>query len=210
MQTRQRSTATITIIGSVILMLILVVGTVWMGQSARKGTDNAARTVSRLYLDELAGRREQVVEHNLQEKIKVIHTAVNLMTEEDLSDLQHFQAYQSRIKKLFTLDKFAFVDTDGLIYTSTGPQTNIDEYDFDYRTILTTGRFQNRRSQSSIRRATRVRSSLPSLSRFLSRANPFPFVLWRSTCRRCWPACPWTTRARIPPSATSIPAKAFR
>ena len=135
MQTRQRSTATITIIGSVILMLILVVGTVWMGQSARKGTDNAARTVSRLYLDELAGRREQVVEHNLQEKIKVIHTAVDLMTEEDLSDLQHFQAYQSRIKKLFTLDKFAFVDTDGLIYTSTGPQTNIDEYDFDYRTI---------------------------------------------------------------------------
>ena len=77
MQTRQRSTATITIIGSVILMLILVVGTVWMGQSARKGTDNAARTVSRLYLDELAGRREQVVEHNLQEKIKVIHTAVD-------------------------------------------------------------------------------------------------------------------------------------
>ena len=116
MQTRQRSTATITIIGSVILMLILVVGTVWMGQSARKGTDNAARTVSRLYLDELAGRREQVVEHNLQEKIKVIHTAVDLMTEKDLSDLQHFQAYQTGIKKQFTLDQYAVVDTSRLIY----------------------------------------------------------------------------------------------
>ncbi|MCR5135871.1 MAG: response regulator [Oscillospiraceae bacterium] len=39
------------------------------------------------------------------------------------------------MKRLYQLDKFAFVDTEGLIYTSMGTQTNIDEYAFDYKTI---------------------------------------------------------------------------
>ena len=135
MQTRQRRTATIALVGGIIVMLILVVGTIWMGQGAKRDTEKAVRSVSLLYLDELAGRREQVVENNLQDKINVIRTAVGLMTEEDLSDKEHLEAYQRRMKQLFSLDKFAFVDTEGLIYTSTGMQDNIDEYSFDYKTL---------------------------------------------------------------------------
>ncbi|MBR7070689.1 MAG: hypothetical protein IKI29_00760 [Clostridia bacterium] len=40
------------------------------------------------------------------------------------------------MKKLYDLDKLAFVDTQGTIYTSVGMQTNIDEYGFDYETIF--------------------------------------------------------------------------
>ena len=61
------STATIALIGSLILAIILVAGTMWMGSRARRDTEEAVRSVSLLYLDELAGRREQVVEDNLQE-----------------------------------------------------------------------------------------------------------------------------------------------
>ena len=57
------------------------------------------------------------------------------MADEDISDITHLQAYQSRMKQLYKLDKFAFVDTDGLIYTSTGTQSNIEEYGFDYKTL---------------------------------------------------------------------------
>ena len=64
-------------------MIILVIGTIWNGNSARKDTETAVRSVSLLYLDELAGRREQVVADNLQGKINVINTALELMTEED-------------------------------------------------------------------------------------------------------------------------------
>ena len=103
-------TKAIAIVGGAILAIILVVGTIGMGVIARRDTDRAVRTVSRMYLDELAGRREQVVENNLE-------------------------AYQRRMKQLYSLDKFAFVDTEGLIYTSTGTQDNIGDYAFDYRTI---------------------------------------------------------------------------
>ena len=122
-------------ISSIAIVVILVLTTVWLGRSTAKDTDQAVRTVSVLYLDELAGRREQVVENNLQSSIKTINIAIELLSEEDLSDKAHLEAYQSRMKKFYNLDKFAFVDDEGLIYTSLGTQTNIYEYGFDYKTL---------------------------------------------------------------------------
>ena len=135
MNQKRNRTMIIAVAGSVLVILILTLGTIWMGQSAKRDTENAVHSVSLFYLDELAGRREQVVENNLQDKIEVIHTAIELMTEEDLSDKAHLEAYQSRMRKLFTLEKFAFVDTDGLIYTAKGYENNISDYGFDYRNL---------------------------------------------------------------------------
>lgn len=132
---KNSKTTRIAVIGSLIIALIMVLGTIWVIQNAQRDTEKAVRSVSVLYLDELAGRREQVVENNLQNKIRDLRTAVSLMTEEDLSDMEHLQAYQARMKKLYVLDKFAFIDDDGLIYTSLGTQDNIDEYAIDYLNI---------------------------------------------------------------------------
>ena len=117
------------------LLAILVFGTMWMGHSARSDTEAAVRSVSLLYLGELAGRREQVVANNMREKVNVIETALDLMTEEDWSDAAHLQAYQIKIKRLFHLERFAFVGADELIYTSTGPRAEIDQYHFDYHAL---------------------------------------------------------------------------
>ena len=123
------------IIVAVIVAAIVVVGTMWMGSNARNDTESAVRSVSLLYLDELAGRREQVVANNLQGRIGDIEAALELLTPEDLQDEAHLQAYQARMKRLFLLERFAFVDEDGLIHTSTGIQTDLDQYPFDYRTM---------------------------------------------------------------------------
>ena len=128
-------TATITLIGVIVFAVVVLIGTMWTVRSANRDTGKAVRMVSTLYLDELAGRREQVVESNLQDKINVIRVATGLMTESDLQDEEHLRAYQMRMKQLYKLDKFAFVDTDGLIYTSRGNETNIGDYGFDYRSI---------------------------------------------------------------------------
>lgn len=135
MEKLRKNTILFVTVCSIFIAVALILSTIWMGNSSKKDTDKAVRSVSLLYLDELAGRREQVVESNLQENINTIYVAMELMTEEDLSDKAHMEAYQSHMKKLYKLDKFAFVDTDGLIYTSTGTQNNIDKYGFDYKTI---------------------------------------------------------------------------
>ena len=132
---RKNLTIPIIIIGGVIIAAILVVGTLWTGQKARKDTEDAVRNVSLLYLDELAGRREQVVEDNLNDNIAIINLAVSLMTEEDLSDVEHLQEYQSQMKSLFNRERFAFVSESGVVYTAEGIETDPDSYGFDYRTI---------------------------------------------------------------------------
>ena len=124
MKAKRNHTMAVAVIGISLVILIFALGTIWIGRSAKNDTEDAVRSVSLFYLNELAGRREQVVNNNLQGNIEVIHTAIELMTEDDLSDKAHLAAYQSRMKKLFKLDKFAFVDTEAILT----------------RTILITGR----------------------------------------------------------------------
>ena len=127
--------AKIAVVAIAAIAIILVFGAWWMGRSAQQATDDAVRSVSMFFLDELTDRREQVVETNLKTSIENMQTAVSLLTADDLSDIEHLQAFQARMKQLYKLDKFAFVDENGLIYTALGTQNNIDEYGFDYKTI---------------------------------------------------------------------------
>ena len=121
--------------GSIIVLMILVFGTIWTGSSASKDTEKAVRNVSLLYLEELAGRREQVVASTLNDYISDLDVAIGLITPDDLSSVEKLQAYQLRMKQLYGLEKFAFVDEDGVIYTSMGTRTDIEEYDFDYAAL---------------------------------------------------------------------------
>ena len=120
------------VIGSIVFAVLLVGGTVWMGRSASRDTESAVRAVSLLYLDELAGRRAQVVASALGGYRNNLDAAVGLLGKDDLSDVEQLQAYQSRMKQLYGLEKFAFVNAEGLIYTSKGTRTDIDQYAFDY------------------------------------------------------------------------------
>ena len=93
-----RKTTRIAVAGIAMVMAILILGTALMGQSAKRDAETAARSVSMLYLDELAGRREQVVENNLKNNINVIQIALGMIEAEDMKDLPHLQAYQRDIK----------------------------------------------------------------------------------------------------------------
>ena len=128
-------TLKLTVISAAVIVLILVLSTFWTGFSARRSTEEAVHTVSNFYLGELAGRREQVVASNIRSNIENMNYALELLDEDSLSDPAHLQAYQARMKKLYSVEKFAFVDTNGLIYTSLGPLNNIEDYSFDYRSI---------------------------------------------------------------------------
>ena len=118
--------------GILLVMLILVLGSIWIGRSAKADSEDAVTTVSHLYLNELAGRREQVVEANLQHRIDDMNTAIDLMTGDDLSSVENLQNYQAKMRQYFGLEKFAFVNEDGEIYTADGIKNDIEEYDVDF------------------------------------------------------------------------------
>ena len=76
---RTLQTVRLAMAGVALVAAILVFGTIWTGRSSQKDTVEAVRSVSMLYLDELAGRREQVVKNNLNENINVIQIAVGMI-----------------------------------------------------------------------------------------------------------------------------------
>ena len=133
MEEKRRNRTTLVAVISVILLVgILVGGMILLTGNAHKDASEAAKSVSLLYLDELAGRREQVVEDNLNNNINVIHVAIQMLTDENLSDLDHMRNYQRRVKKLFNLERFAFVDDEGNIYTADeGVRREADQYPVD-------------------------------------------------------------------------------
>ena len=132
---RKNRIAQIAVFGGILVAAILIFGTVWTGRSATRDTEKAVRSVSLLYLDELAGRREQVVEDSLNDNINKINIALSLMNDENLKDLEHLQDYQRHMRTLFNLERFGLVNENGLIYTSRGIEHDIEQYPFDLRAI---------------------------------------------------------------------------
>ena len=135
MESRRKNTALIAIIGLVAVMVILLLGTLWTGRSARKDTEEAVRAVSLLYLDELAGRREQVVAENLRDRINDMQTTLDLLTEDDLASPESLQDYQTKMKRLFGLERYAFIGADGTVYTSSGTKAAGEAYAIDHTAI---------------------------------------------------------------------------
>ena len=129
---KQSNVILIAILGGIVVATVLIIGTIAIGHRASSDTQTAVHNVSLLYLDELAQRRQQVVSTTINGYISDIGIALSLMEPEDLKSPEALHAYQSKMKQLYRLERFAFVDENGLIYTSTGTRTDIDDYDFDY------------------------------------------------------------------------------
>ena len=125
------STLRMLIMISLIMAMLVVAGTMWMGHNAREANDEAVRAVSVFFLDELAGRREQVVSMNLKNTINDMETAISLLSEEDLEDESHLSEFQAQMKKLYNLEMFAFINDKGTIYTAKGKRCDLEKFHFD-------------------------------------------------------------------------------
>ncbi|MCR4658144.1 MAG: hypothetical protein K5770_18245 [Lachnospiraceae bacterium] len=136
---KQKDFFRIAVIGGLIVVIILTFGTYFQGRLANSDTQEAVRNVSLFYLAELAERREQVVSTVLENYINDMDTAIGMIEKEDLESTESLQACQARMKQLYTLEKFAFVDENGLIYTSRGTRSDIDHYKFDYLNLSANG-----------------------------------------------------------------------
>ena len=131
----QKNLMVITIVTAAIVAMVLILGTIATGRSASRDTNNAVRNVSLLYLDELAGRREQVVASRIYSYIDDMYLAVRLLSADDLSSKEALSKYQSQMKQLYDLDKFAFIDENGLVYTSHGVAENVEDYPISYKNL---------------------------------------------------------------------------
>ena len=113
----KRSLLITTLVGAVIVVLIVTGATIWMSAGARSATDRAVEKVSDFYLEELAGRRSQVVSRFLETITEEAERAVLLMKPENLRSRDALREYIGYVKALYGFDVFAVADEDNIVYT---------------------------------------------------------------------------------------------
>ena len=129
-QEQRRQTVTYTVWGGLVIAAVLLLTTVWVSGSARTGTDQAVERVSEFYLDELAGRRAQVVSEELKNYTGYMERALEILEDADLESQETLRRFLGKVETLYDVDKFAMVDENGIVYSENSTVSGLSRYSF--------------------------------------------------------------------------------
>ncbi len=127
---QKRQTITFAVRGGVFIAAVLLVTTVWVSNGARVGTNQAVNRVSEFYLEELAGRRAQVVSEELKKNVAYMENALSIIEDYNLESQESLRSFLGKVKKLYGVDKFALVDENGIVYTQHSTTSGLSRYSF--------------------------------------------------------------------------------
>ena len=112
------------------MAVILLITTIWTSTAARSSTNQAVAQVSEFYLEELAGRRAQVVSEELNKHFNYIDNALAVLDGTDLESQDALRRFLGRVKQLYGVNKFALVDENGIVYTQHSTTSGLSRYPF--------------------------------------------------------------------------------
>lgn len=101
----------------VVIAGILIITTLWVSNRSQTATGQAVNQVSEFYLEELAGRRAQVVSEELKNNFAYIENVLGILDESNLKSQETLRSFLGKAERLYGLDKFALVDENGIVYT---------------------------------------------------------------------------------------------
>ena len=101
-----------------------------MSNNARVSTNQAVNKVSEFYLEELAGRRAQVVSEELKNNFAYINNALEVLEDSDLQSQETLRTFLGKVKRLYGVDKFALIDENGIVYTEHSTTSGLSQYNF--------------------------------------------------------------------------------
>ena len=129
-KTQRRQTVAFAIWGGLIIAIILLLSTVWVATNAQTSTNQAVARVSEFYLEELAGRRAQVVSEELNNNYAYMERALAVIESSDLESQESLRRFLGRVKRLYGVSKFALVDENGIVYTQHSTASGLSRYPF--------------------------------------------------------------------------------
>ena len=120
----------IVITGGLLLIINLIVGTSWNVERAQEETQAVAESVSNFYIEELANRRVSIISDTLNQNFQYINNALDSITETNLSSIENLRSFLGKIRRLYGIQKFSFVDEDFLVYSEHSTITGKSRYSF--------------------------------------------------------------------------------
>ncbi len=127
---QKKETVAFAVFGGIIIAVILLITTVWVSNSARTGTNEAVNRVSKFYLEELAGRRAQVISEEIENNFTYINNSLALLKDTNPKSQTDLRKFLGMIKKLYGVDEFALADDNGNVYTEQNTASGLIKYSF--------------------------------------------------------------------------------
>ena len=115
-------------IGGIILATVLIFTGIWISRATQLSTNEAVHSVSKFYLQELAGRCRQTVESKMDNATLDLKNALSTL---DAADLQSQESLQNWIRKMEIIcdtKEIGLITKNGMIYTARDVQHVIDRY----------------------------------------------------------------------------------
>ncbi len=116
--------------GSILIMAILVVSTLWSYRQTNSATDEAVFAVSEFYLEAMADRRAKTITNLINNNFDQMGKTVAFMEEEDIRTQEDLRRAIGRVKSLLALNRFAVVDSDNVVYTQYTTYTGGSRHSF--------------------------------------------------------------------------------
>ena len=139
----KRSISLTAVIGSILVLLVVTAAALWTASGTRTAADHAAFAVSEFYLEELAGRRSEIVTSFLETKAQQMERAVSLLNPKILESQETLRKYIGNVEAIQGMGLFALVDEDNVVYTEYSTYNGGSRYSFlsgpdsEKRTITT-------------------------------------------------------------------------
>lgn len=118
------------VIGSLFIMGMLTANSIRTSRQTRLETEEAVAAVSRFYLDTMADRRAQTVSNQINNEFSQMEKAVAFIKNEDIESQEELRETLGEITDLLSLNRFALVDQDDIVYTQYTTYTGRSRHEF--------------------------------------------------------------------------------
>ena len=139
-----RKTFVITaVIGSMLLVATVIANMYRTSQKTISATDEAVSSVSSFYLEAMADRRAKTITNLINNNFDQMEKALAFIKDEGIASQEDLRDTLGRIKSLLSLNRFALVDEDNIVYTQYTTYTGgsrhafLSEEEMDERSIST-------------------------------------------------------------------------
>lgn len=118
------------IIGGIALMTMVIINTFISSKHTVTATNEAVSEVSSFYLEAMADRRSKTITNLIDSNFAHMEKAVTFINNEKLESDKELRDTMGNIKSLLSLDRFALVDNDNIVYTQYTTYTGGSRHSF--------------------------------------------------------------------------------
>ena len=118
------------VIGSLLIIAMVTANSIYSSNQTILETEEAVAAVSRFYLDTMADRRAQAVSNLIDNEFSQMEKALAFIQDEEIESQEELRETIGKIENLLSLNQFALVDQDDVVYTQYTTYTGRSRHEF--------------------------------------------------------------------------------